>query len=278
MDEMTSAEQLKDVNGNIYDFVLCGQVAENLKNVSISQTVPKSSSPLKILGYNNQTVLSGQGSWIMLTFNGGDKYEKSCNGTNRQAHVLFVCDPFQKELEIHTVDGNLTEDTCYLLFLVRHEIVCQNAREAGLSGGTVFLILLLVTFGAYFMFGFFYLRLVKGAKGVEQIPNREFWFKIGNILAFQKRRIGGVCVDIYPCGRPGLFAGPQVELFGSVKIRVNISALLRDGCAAVCRCDNYCGGRGGISSASSYSGYSPIEEQMARDLQETDRDTALLRP
>lgn len=41
----------------------------------------------------------------------------------------------------------------------------------------------LVTFSMYFISGFFYLRLVRGAKGIEQIPNRNFWFKAGNLLA-----------------------------------------------------------------------------------------------
>lgn len=50
-----------------------------------------------------------------------------------------------------------------------------------------------MTFCAYFTFGFFYLRLVRGAKGIEQIPNREFWFTVGNKLAVSIEMLIYVC-------------------------------------------------------------------------------------
>lgn len=52
--------------------------------------------------------------------------------------------------------------------------------------------------------------------------------------------------------------------------------LPQDGCEAVCRCDRYCGAS--ERPPSSYSGYSPIDEQFAQDLQNGDRDSALLSP
>lgn len=49
------------------------------------------------------------------------------------------------------------------------------------------------------------------------------------------------------------------------------------------RCDRYCGGGeaavgGAPTTSSSYSGYSPIEDRLVQDLQEADRDSALLSP
>lgn len=234
----TRAKQLTDKTGNLYDFVVCADIDQQHKNVSIIQTITGTKKQ-NILGFNNQTLVSSQGTWLMLTLQGGagdTAYQERCNKTQRQAHIFFVCDPLQKELEIHTV-GEVMDEPCYLLFVVRHQIVCPTAPKEGLGGGSIFLIIMLVTVGAYFIFGFCYLRMVTGAKGIEQIPNREFWFKIGNILA--------------------------------------------DGCGAIFRCDQYCGGgrvSGGASSSTSYDGYSPIEERMARDLQDTDRDSALLHP
>lgn len=226
------SQQLRTLNGYLYDFVVCGDVDEKHTGVSIIQTSP--SKQTKVLGYNNQALVSSEGSWLMLTLQGGDSYNNTCNNSLREAHIIFVCDPFQKEVQIRALQ-ELTDASCYLQFVVPHKIVCPKAPDEGLSGGAIFFILLFVTFGAYFVFGFFYLRLVKGAKGIEQIPNIEFWFRVGNILA--------------------------------------------DGCGAICRCDQYCRSAGAsASSPSTYNGYSPIEERLARDLQDTDRDSALLSP
>lgn len=174
------------------------------------------------------------GSWIMLTFLGGEKYNNNiCNNATRQAHIIFICDKKQNKLVLEVVDDYYHTLNCSLMFIIRHHSVC-NMIAGGLSAGTIIFIILLVTFGCYFCFGFFYLRLVKGVKGIEQIPNREFWFKVGNLLA--------------------------------------------DGCGAVFRCDRYCSGGVGTTSPGSYSGYSSIDENLAQDLQGTDRDSALLSP
>ncbi|XP_068202329.1 cation-dependent mannose-6-phosphate receptor-like [Palaemon carinicauda] len=227
------SQQLKTVNGYMYDFVVCGDVDEKHTGASIIQTSP--SKQTKVLGYNNQSLVYSKGNWLMLTLQGGDSYNNNtCNSSQREAHILFVCDPFQKEVQIQAPQ-ELTDTSCYLQFIVPNKVICPKAPDEGLSGGAIFFILLFVTFGAYFTFGFFYLRLVKGAKGIEQIPNVEFWFRLGNILA--------------------------------------------DGCGAICRCDQYCGNASvSASTPTTYNGYSPIEERLARDLQDTDRDSALLSP
>lgn len=222
------SEQLMDQKGNTYNFVVCEDVDKTHRNVSIIQT--DTTERKFVLGYNNKTLASRNRDWLMVTFLGGDKFEQACNKTMMQSHILFICDHHQNKVEIHTLNDYQQTLSCALMFIVRHSCVCAVSKE-GLGAGAIFFILILVAFGAYFTFGFFYLRLVRGAKGVEQIPNRVFWFKIGNMLA--------------------------------------------DGCGAVFRCDRYCGGG---SATSSYGGYSPIDERLAQDLQDTDRDTSLLSP
>ncbi|XP_047492649.1 cation-dependent mannose-6-phosphate receptor-like [Penaeus chinensis] len=224
-----SAKDLTDVNGNKYEFTVCEGVSGQSPDVGMVMT--KSGNKPVVLGKNSRALVSSQDNWLMLTLLGGENYTSSCNKEERKAHIMFVCDRHQAELEIHTVEMLNISSSCYLLFVAGHKSICAPTPESGLSGGSIFLIIVLVTFCAYFTFGFFYLRLVRGAKGIEQIPNREFWFSVGNKLA--------------------------------------------DGCGAVCRCDQYCGaGR----PPSSYDGYSPIEERLAQDLQNTDRDSALLSP
>ncbi|XP_069185715.1 cation-dependent mannose-6-phosphate receptor [Procambarus clarkii] len=222
-----SAAAWKDDHGNSYDFKVCEDVNPlTFTNVSIMKTLD---SKKMVLGYNNRTLVTKDRNWLMLTFLGGQKLE-NCSKNTSEAHVLFICDHHERQVQIKMLNDSQSTLMCTSTFIVRHRCVCSPSSE-GLSGGAIFFILLLVAFLGYFVFGFFYLRLVKGAKGIEQIPNRPFWFRVGNMLA--------------------------------------------DGCGAVFRCDRYCGG---ASTANSYSGYSPIDERLAQDLRDTDRDSTLLSP
>uniref|UniRef100_A0A0P4VUQ4 Cation-dependent mannose-6-phosphate receptor n=1 Tax=Scylla olivacea TaxID=85551 RepID=A0A0P4VUQ4_SCYOL len=218
--------EVQDKHDNTYEFAVCSDLP-NLPGVSLAQT-GKTPVPL---GYNNQTLVSSDKHWLMLTFLGGPASQAGCNGSHWQGHVVFICDHDQDKIEMKVLDDPNFTLKFSAMFVVRHRSICSLSQK-GLSGGAIFFILLLVSFSLYFTFGFLYLRLVRGAKGVEQIPNRNFWFRVGNLLA--------------------------------------------DGCETVFRCDRYCGA--GERPSSSYSGYSPIDEQLAQDLQDGDRDSALLSP
>ncbi|KAG7157418.1 cation-dependent mannose-6-phosphate receptor-like [Homarus americanus] len=225
--------ELKLSAKDTYTFVVCDDADPAFKNVSFIWNLGDTDS---LLGFNNRTLVTKARNSLMLTFLGAKGLEgkyKKCNGTAGASHILFLCDHQQHKVQLEILEDFHGSLTCSMMFVVRHSCVCSLSNQ-GLSGGAIFFIILLVIFGSYFTFGFFYLRLVKGAKGVEQIPNREFWFKIGNMLA--------------------------------------------DGCGAVFRCDRYCGARGTGSAPSSYGGYSPIDERLAQDLQDTDRDSSLLNP
>lgn len=218
---------MKDSEGNIYEFSVCSDL-KGMPNVSLAQT---NKSPGIPIGFNNRTLVSSDKHWLMLTFLGGPPRPSPCNGSKWDGHVLFICDHDEYEMNMKVLDDPVLTLKFSAMFVVRHHSVCSLSPK-GLSPGAIFFIIVLVTFSMYFISGFFYLRLVRGAKGIEQIPNRNFWFKAGNLLA--------------------------------------------DGCEAVCRCDRYCGA--GERPPSTYSGYSPIDEQFAQDLQNGDRDSALLSP
>lgn len=63
-----------------------------------------------------------------------------------------------------------------LIFYSSH--VCKHESE-GMSGGSVFFILLLVFGGIYFIGGALALKFLRGATGWEMLPNHEFWCALG---------------------------------------------------------------------------------------------------
>ncbi|XP_076068893.1 cation-dependent mannose-6-phosphate receptor-like [Oratosquilla oratoria] len=213
-----------DPKGLKYELVVCG----DNKNVTAVQF---SSNGKVSLGLSNETSISAGHKWFMTTHYGGDPYkEGNCKSQKRLIHFMFVCDALKSKAKAQFIREGKHKGGCSYMVEVSHPDLCDP--EAGLSGSAIFFLLLFIAFGCYFIFGFLYRRLVIGAKGVEQIPNRFFWCRVGNKLA--------------------------------------------DGCDMLLRCDRWCGRR---TSGSSYDGYTPIEEELAQDLQDTaDRDSTLLSP
>lgn len=53
--------------------------------------------------------------------------------------------------------------------------ICPHLEATGLSIGTKLIIILFVFLTTYFVLGALLLRFVRGARGIEIIPNFEFW-------------------------------------------------------------------------------------------------------
>lgn len=52
---------------------------------------------------------------------------------------------------------------------------CIQTHRHGLSGGSVLLIIFFIAFGVYFVGGIAILYFMRGARGLEAIPNIDFW-------------------------------------------------------------------------------------------------------
>lgn len=74
-------------------------------------------------------------------------------------------------------------DTSFLL-TIKDPCGCANACSgegssgAGLSGGAVFIIILVSAIFIYFVFGALFLKFVRKAEGSNVIPNRGFWLSV----------------------------------------------------------------------------------------------------
>jgi len=141
-----------------------------------------------ILGMSNASFALGGENWILIIYRDGKKYKSYCDMQNREAWVKVVCDKSGKSTKLTVLEESRWKNGspkkgCYYLFELNHKDVCAPVVSKGLSGGVIFIIIFLSLFCAYLLFGFLYQRFVRGAKGVEQMPNYAFWRAFGNLTA-----------------------------------------------------------------------------------------------
>lgn len=176
-----------------YTVGICTGVMAGDDNVGVAaiQEEPKSPGPgskVHILGLYNQTQVMGGNNWLYLKYKDGENYTSHCDKVKRQAHLMIVCDPEGGETHLRIIEehNNISHsDTCYYLFELSTPIVCvvPPVPQEALSGGSIFCIIFFTILGIYLIIGFLYQRIVVGAKGLEQIPNYNFWKDFGQLQA-----------------------------------------------------------------------------------------------
>ncbi|RUS74724.1 hypothetical protein EGW08_017520 [Elysia chlorotica] len=177
-----------------YEFTvgICTQVAEQVgKNVAVLQQKlsddgkPDPSEAHDIGNLVDTHIMTGS-DWILLEYRGLEKYGERCNQEAKRTTIMITCDELVKDSDARMVyieEENQKEEDCYYLFELKHEAVCPNPTSGGLSVGSILLIVFFSVASVYLFVGFLYSRFVLGAKGMEQIPNYEFWKDFGNLQA-----------------------------------------------------------------------------------------------
>lgn len=141
-----------------------------------------------LIGQFDHTDIKSGTDWIYLEYLEGQAYHSHCGGEPRRASILLTCDPEATDstpgMRILEENNNKTSD-CYYLFELAHPEVCANASSSKnmLSVGSIVLIVFFCVAAIYLVAGGLYQRFVLGAKGIEQIPNYEFWKDFGNLQA-----------------------------------------------------------------------------------------------
>lgn len=163
-----------------YEFQVCGDVA----GVPGAGVVQKDSKGKTVLvgSYNATQAIAGS-DWVMLIYGKGEPYDKHCSGEKRRALVMISCDRnvAAGTLSVVLENRNRSEE-CFYLFELDSSAVCPELPSK-LSAGSVILIIGACCLAVYLIGGFLYMRLVVGAKGVEQFPHYAFWSEIGNLSA-----------------------------------------------------------------------------------------------
>jgi len=194
-----TAEQKDSLTGKTYKFLVgicktpCSEFDTELqcdKKDAVIQTWRDERQKLekRVVGRFDDVAIQGSEAWKMMTYKGGDKYRHHCViDSARRAHIMFFCDetltvPSMRVLE----ENSQRNDTCYYLFEISGKFLCpakDSILPEGVSAGSVIVILFAVGVLCYLVFGCLYRRLVVGAKGMDQMPNLEFWQNFGNLMA-----------------------------------------------------------------------------------------------
>eukprot|EP00762_Andalucia_godoyi_P005830 ANDGO_06952.mRNA.1 hypothetical protein CAOG_07416 len=141
---------------------------------------------------------SNSNAGISMHIYNGDQYNTlvGCHGIPRTSQIDFKCDcdasvdlsgriQFIDEYEsncgpYHFVVSSLAG--CPAGFCVGHGSDNGGSAKKGLSGGWIFIIILVVVSAVYFGGGFLFKTFAKGTRGVESCPNHEFWGSIYGLV------------------------------------------------------------------------------------------------
>ncbi|NP_998370.1 cation-dependent mannose-6-phosphate receptor precursor [Danio rerio] len=162
-----------------YIFQVCGD-AGGVKNAGLIQQ-EKGGKTIRIGDYS-KTVATAGSDWVLLIYEGGEKYDSHCSSEERKAMIMISCSSSSKSAFSVVMEENQKQKNCYYLFELDTTAVCP-AVSSKLSAGSIVLIVVISSLTVYIIGGFLYQRLVVGAKGVEQFPNFAFWSEIGNLSA-----------------------------------------------------------------------------------------------
>ena len=140
------------------------------------QVCVSESGSLLSLGRNEQSAwtLNADGS-LILTLLGGDDYINQCYVA--QSTVTAQCGSGDNSFAL--VSAGSTSTGCTWTFSFNSADLCAGggggSGKGGLSGGWIFIIVLIVVSFVYFAGGALFMRYRMGASGVEMVPNLTFW-------------------------------------------------------------------------------------------------------
>ncbi|CAF2039264.1 unnamed protein product [Rotaria magnacalcarata] len=102
------------------------------------------------------------------------------DGANSKVNVFLVC----KDME--SVQAAQVDDNTYL-FNIESKCACPGKCEytpdkssGGLTGGAVFIIILVSLMATYAIVSVIFLRFVKHEQGINLVPNRSLWLQLGH--------------------------------------------------------------------------------------------------
>lgn len=119
---------------------------------------------------------------VKATYDNGDECWMEGTWKKRIVNVNFPCDASAKNPSTMTVSED--KATCVFTITLAAAAACPGSGSGGdgLSGGSVFLILLFTLVPVYIVAGCLYKRKKLGTQGKESCPNYDFWSTIPDLV------------------------------------------------------------------------------------------------
>ncbi|XP_028910248.1 cation-dependent mannose-6-phosphate receptor [Ornithorhynchus anatinus] len=171
----------QDSEAYTYKFRVCREAGNGTSGAGLVQVDKKQKET--VVGRINETHIFNGSDWIILSYKGGDMYDRHCGREKRRAIVMISCNRNMlggNFVPVSEERGKVNE--CFYLFEMDSSLACPP-EDTHLSVGSVLLITLASLVAVYIIGGFLYQRLVVGAKGLEQFPHFAFWQDLGNLVA-----------------------------------------------------------------------------------------------
>ncbi|XP_044253382.1 uncharacterized protein LOC123004269 [Tribolium madens] len=164
-----------DSSGNSFYFWGC---RDGTQNITFNGTVKSVTGSLI---WANASVAKPLGFKKEIRFHLLDEKEKFYEivykeGQNVKASIHLVCTP--EDTFIKILNANSTNPQLAL----GSPHACVITEKTGLSTGSVLLLICFISFGIYFIGGMLILYFMRGARGLETIPNIDFWRSLPGLV------------------------------------------------------------------------------------------------
>lgn len=166
-----------DYTGGNFSLNICAPLITPTKRISLSKNISaiytNEDERMYSIGQTSSS-LRFRGKKLILEYTGGSP----CPGETeylKSSLILFTCDASMIGTASVNFIGAMNE--CSYFFEYKTSRACATTRdvESALSPGYVFLIILTVAMGVYFVGGCMYSRTVLHQRGWRQLPNYELW-------------------------------------------------------------------------------------------------------
>eukprot|EP01087_Luapelamoeba_hula_P022535 TRINITY_DN80_c0_g1_i2.p1 TRINITY_DN80_c0_g1~~TRINITY_DN80_c0_g1_i2.p1 ORF type:complete len:261 (-),score=42.12 TRINITY_DN80_c0_g1_i2:90-872(-) len=217
-------KKLKDVVGgemscrdpalNTYFYQVCGVSSQNCRTAA-DQTPAICQRDTRMPPEYHDCGNANKFNWKRRTTNDGKEgflLEFTGGSEDRKIDIDFVCDKSATGVgtfEAADPSENPVKDY-HLKWTTEHACPTGKSGDGGgdggdgddddgmpISGGWIFIIILVGLFFLYFLFGAIFMAWRKQARGLDIIPNKDFWFALpglfiaGHVFLWQKAR--GLC-------------------------------------------------------------------------------------
>ncbi|CAF1139295.1 unnamed protein product, partial [Didymodactylos carnosus] len=134
-----------------------------------------------VIGKLKDVDLVATDTWLMLTYRNDQNDIGICNNQT-SATLIFVCGQ-NSSAATPLLNYTMSTPRCSYVFQVEVPELCPKQAKKKMSAGAIFVIILLIVSSVYLIGGLLYMKFIRGARGLELIPHRDMWMKLGHLAA-----------------------------------------------------------------------------------------------